>query len=197
MSQDGEGRERKAEARKSAVLAFLCSLVPGGGHMYLGLMDRGLHFMVLFFGSLFLATLVGGPFHELWSLVIAPVAWFYSFFEALRLTAAVNRGQAVADRGLLAPGRGWVYVGAGLALAGLLALLENLDLLRGFRALWLRQVLLPAGLLGVGLWLLIRELRAPRRPQGPAGRGGPAPGPDDAGGPNQSGPGEGGGSREA
>lgn len=30
-------------------LLFVTSLIPGAGHMYLGLMKRGLHLMVLFF----------------------------------------------------------------------------------------------------------------------------------------------------
>ncbi len=30
-------------------LLFVASLIPGAGHMYLGLMKRGLHLMVLFF----------------------------------------------------------------------------------------------------------------------------------------------------
>ena len=65
---------------KSKFLTFLFSLVPGVGHMYLGLMQRGLQFLVTFFGVIFLLVITN--LGEL-SLFL-PVIWFYNLFDALQ-----------------------------------------------------------------------------------------------------------------
>lgn len=65
---------------KSKFLTFLFSLVPGVGHMYLGLMQRGLHFLTLFFGVIFLMIIT-----NLGQLsLFLPVIWFYNVFDALQ-----------------------------------------------------------------------------------------------------------------
>lgn len=65
---------------KSKFFTFFFSLVPGVGHMYLGLMQRGLQFLVTFFGVIFLLVLTN--LGEL-SLFL-PVIWFYNLFDALQ-----------------------------------------------------------------------------------------------------------------
>ncbi len=41
---------------KSKFWAFILSLIPGVGYMYLGLMRRGLEVMTLFFGTIFVSS---------------------------------------------------------------------------------------------------------------------------------------------
>lgn len=65
--------------KKSRFWTLVFSLVPGAGHMYLGLMKQGIQMMLLFFGTITLITFVGV---ELLGLFI-PVIWFYSFFDVL------------------------------------------------------------------------------------------------------------------
>lgn len=62
--------------RKMITIAL--SIVPGAGHMYLGLMKQGLQFMSIFF---FAAFLMGWLNMSLF-LFILPVVWFYSLFDA-------------------------------------------------------------------------------------------------------------------
>ena len=68
---------------KSKGLAVIFGLMPGAVHMYLGKMKRGMTLLLLFWGSLALATLLG-----MGAICFAmPVVWFYAFFDNLNLTA--------------------------------------------------------------------------------------------------------------
>lgn len=63
--------------KKSKALTFICSMLPGAGHMYIGFMKIGLSFMSVFFFLIFLASWLN--IDEL--LFILPLVWFYSFFD--------------------------------------------------------------------------------------------------------------------
>ncbi|MGI5893107.1 MAG: hypothetical protein ACOX6P_00780 [Candidatus Merdivicinus sp.] len=66
---------------KSKGLAIIFGLMPGAGHMYLGKMKRGMTLMLLFWGSMALAMLLG-----IGALTFAmPIVWFYAFFDNLNL----------------------------------------------------------------------------------------------------------------
>ena len=63
--------------KKSKFLTFVLSILPGAGHMYMGFMKTGVSFMSVFFFLIFLSSwLDTGPL-----LFIAPLIWFYSFFD--------------------------------------------------------------------------------------------------------------------
>lgn len=152
------GRQRP----RPMVLAFIFSLVPGAGHMYLGLMDRGIQLMLIFFGTLFLSSpgLGEGLLSNLWAMVVAPVTWFYSFFDALQTAGRLNQGEDVADRPIVA----WDVVrareglwGWALIALGVVALLDSLGLGQPFISDWLRRLTAPLAISGLGLWLLFRE----------------------------------------
>jgi len=65
--------------KKSKFLTFVFSMLPGAGHMYMGFMKIGVSFMSVFFFLIFLSSwLRTGPL-----LFIAPLIWFYSFFDCL------------------------------------------------------------------------------------------------------------------
>jgi len=71
----------------SKFLTFLFSLLPGAGHMYIGLMKRGLSFMVLFAATI-AATFMGStlrltPILFAFALAI-PVVWLATFFDLWR-----------------------------------------------------------------------------------------------------------------
>lgn len=63
--------------KKSRFLTFICSLLPGAGHMYMGFMKTGVSFMGAFFFIIFLATFLN--IDQL--IFILPLIWFYSFFD--------------------------------------------------------------------------------------------------------------------
>ena len=73
---------------KSKFLTFFLSFLPGVGHLYLGLLTRGLHFMLLFFGSIFIIILVN--IEAL--IVLLPIIWFYSLFDALQRYELLSEG---------------------------------------------------------------------------------------------------------
>lgn len=61
---------------------FLSVVVPGIGHLYLGLNRQGLQFMVVFFAAVFL--------HLPFTAVIVPIVWFYALFDVLQKTERYN-----------------------------------------------------------------------------------------------------------
>ncbi|MDS0527445.1 hypothetical protein NNC19_17280 [Clostridium sp. SHJSY1] len=63
--------------KKSRFLTFICSLLPGAGHMYIGFMKTGVSFMAAFFFIIFLSSFL--KINEL--IYIVPLIWFYSFFD--------------------------------------------------------------------------------------------------------------------
>jgi hypothetical protein len=58
--------------------AMFFSLMPGAGHMYLNLPKQGVQLMGLFFLTIFLSDWLHFGFFG----VLAPIIWFYSFFDA-------------------------------------------------------------------------------------------------------------------
>lgn len=73
---------------KSKFWAFLLSLIPGAGHMYLGMMRRGVQLMALFM----LPIMIAGFLRLEVFLFTLPIIWFYSFFDSMnRLGTPENR----------------------------------------------------------------------------------------------------------
>lgn len=66
--------------KKSRLFSLLCACWPGAGEMYLGLMNRGLAIMLLFWG-----IIAVGIFGFVVLMFLLPVLWFYSFFDTLTL----------------------------------------------------------------------------------------------------------------
>ena len=64
--------------KKNKILFFLFSLIPGAAHMYIGLVKRGLVIMLALVAGAGLAMMADTPA----LLLLLPVLWFYSFFDA-------------------------------------------------------------------------------------------------------------------
>lgn len=64
--------------KKNKILFFLFSLIPGAAHMYIGLVKRGLVIMLALVAGAGLAMIADTPAF----LLVLPVLWFYSFFDA-------------------------------------------------------------------------------------------------------------------
>ncbi|MFB7139723.1 hypothetical protein ACFCYN_08740 [Gottfriedia sp. NPDC056225] len=102
-------------------LVYILSILPGLGHFYLGLMSRGLQFMLLFFGTIFLTNLISS-----FGFFI-PVIVFYSYFDALQYHSKYREDIELIDEPILNNHFkvnkfliGWVLIGFGC-----LSLLEN------------------------------------------------------------------------
>lgn len=90
--------------RKSKFATTILSIIPGLGHFYLGLMNRGLTFILAFFGWIAFVVFFAALTSEeqfLALLVALPVVWFYSLFDAWKLCEAINRQEAVQDRSII------------------------------------------------------------------------------------------------
>jgi hypothetical protein len=78
------------------------AIVPGLGHFHLGLMQRGMSTMALFFGIivfiLFIASMTSGSF--LAFLFALPIIWFYTLFDVLNLYKRKKIGETLTDRSL-------------------------------------------------------------------------------------------------
>ena len=99
-SFEGLNVPNDANSTKTVML----SLIPGLGHMHLGLMYRGLTFIIGFFGILtmifFIAVLTGeGGF--LVFLGALPIIWIYSLFDAIQLLHRKNRGEVLVDKSIM------------------------------------------------------------------------------------------------
>lgn len=137
--------------RKSPGVALLFSLLPGLGHIYLGLHQRG----IAFFGA-FLASLWLGEHAELSGAIIAFV-FFYAMIDAYQLATGPTPTPSQGS-----PRKGNLVLGSVLIVAGALALYSNfypLDF--SFLADWW-----PLALIVLGLWMLVADLRTSRRQQG-------------------------------
>lgn len=83
---------------------ILLSFVPGLGHFQLGLMQRGLSFLISFFGvitMMFFITGVTGESVFLLLLGLLPIIWLYCMFDVVQLVHRKQAGELLLDRSLL------------------------------------------------------------------------------------------------
>ncbi len=110
--------------KRSKVLTFFLSFVPGVGHLYLGAMNRGLQFLILFFGSIFFVDLLRLGMFPFW----LPIIWFYGIFDALQKADDYILYGEIVDEPLV----GWQalqfkssWLGWGLVVLGVYLLLDR------------------------------------------------------------------------
>ena len=146
-------------------IVFLFSLVPGAGHMYMGLMTRGLQILV---GFMLGCALLGFSYN--FNFIIGPamvVLYIFNLFDAYNCRKRIQAGAEVPDEPVVYVGG--VYVGIGLIVMGALGLLFTLDNLHRMSA-WFYDVmgniirLLPSLiLLAIGLVLLGKGRKKDRK----------------------------------
>ncbi|WP_338553958.1 hypothetical protein [Paenibacillus sp. KS-LC4] len=145
--------------QKERTNTLLLSIIPGLGHMALGLMQRGIAFLIAsigLFAVVIFISLVTGTEEFLIFLLGVPVIWIYSMFDASQQLHRKKRGEPLEDRPFfeemeeymnkgrknkalaatlsLFPGAGHLYLGLqtrGLQImAGFLASVYLMDALR-------------------------------------------------------------------
>lgn len=148
-------------------IVFLFSLVPGAGHMYMGLMNRGLQLLV---GFMLGCSLLGFTYN--FNFIIGPamtVLYVFNLFDAYNCRKRIQAGVDVPDETIVKVGG--VYVGIGLIVLGGLGLLFTLDNLHHMADLFYDIVgnairLLPSlVLLTIGLVLLSKNRKKARAGQ--------------------------------
>jgi len=140
--------------KKSKALTFFLSFVPGLGHYYLGLMNRGLQFMVGFFGFIFLMNFLNlnsFPF-------LLPIIWFYSLFDALQKYQILAETNNVKDEPLFSmeqwkPNKLWI--GWGLIIIGGYSLFDQITMRFGWQYQYMLKNSLVAVILIILGWYLI------------------------------------------
>lgn len=145
----------KPPVHKSPGLAVFFSLLPGLGHIYLGLYQRGVAFFAAFLAALWLSD------HADLSGAIVAFVFFFAMFDAHRMAGLLGTSPLPMQQAgtLNVPtnlSKGNLTLGVVLLLAGALLLYSNfypLDL--SFLADWW-----PLGLILFGLWLLVRDLKS-------------------------------------
>ncbi len=65
--------------KKNGFLTFCLALLPGAAHMFMGFFRQGISLMTAFFALI----AVGSTLELTIFLLMVPVLWFYSFFDAL------------------------------------------------------------------------------------------------------------------
>lgn len=74
--------------------ATVLSFIPGAGHMYLGIMKRGLQLMVAFFGLIAVSNVFySADFIGLFSVIV----WFYSVFDCYHIRKKLQHGEIVEE----------------------------------------------------------------------------------------------------
>lgn len=114
------------EDRKyNKLYTFLLSIVPGAGHMYLGLMKKGLQFMFLFFGVIVITDLI---YSARSFTILNIVIWFYAFFDAYHSRRKLEAGMSVEEdlfSELKLSSANPKYVGIGLVTLGVIVLFQQ------------------------------------------------------------------------
>ena len=159
---------------KNRFLVFLCSLIPGAGQMYLGLMRRGIAIMLSFVVMIALSDMLRISL----VLLLLPVIWAYSFFDTFALSKLPEEKRTELNSKFVFLGDGKkanvfsgkkrAVFGVGLIFVGLFAIL-NTFMYSGF--IWnnypelrwfmdrLPTFLVSAGIIILGIYLLFSKKR--------------------------------------
>lgn len=114
--------------------AIFFSLMPGAGHMYLGLIRQGIQIMLLFFFTWFIAH--SYDFHFFY--IFIPIIWFYSIFDVSKKSLLAEDQLKDEDLPIFSNkqllnnlGKGNSierYIAYGLILLGFFSMIDNIVL---------------------------------------------------------------------
>ncbi len=158
-----------ARRNYSSFWAFMFSLIPGAGHMYLGLMNRGVQLMITFFALLAIPNILYfTDFIGLFSIII----WFYSVFDSYHIRKRINMGELVEDKtsfNIDLRNINYNHLGIGLTIFGSIVLLDNVILRMPFidnhshslyvMMNYIRKSIFPVLLIVIGVILLRKSKR--------------------------------------
>ncbi|HHT50288.1 MAG TPA: hypothetical protein GXZ78_02290 [Eubacteriaceae bacterium] len=161
MKENDPLRRRKVI---NGFLWFVFSLVPGAGHMYMGLMQKGVLLLGIFLGLAALVSILG--IFDFALALGSVLVYVYAFFDSLGMKRAIERGEIVEDRGLEGLNLGKInlyYVGIGIVVLGVFSLIETFIQTFGYLPIVMniyygfRRSVLPIFLIVLGIWLIRRS----------------------------------------
>ncbi|MFC4075596.1 hypothetical protein [Salinithrix halophila] len=135
--------------KQSKAATFILSFIPGLGHFHLGLMNRGLQLMIVFFGAAFLFNLIDFSFP-----FALPIIWFFGLFDALQHYDRIRDTGVVDDQPFFAwslsttRSSGGKWVGWVLIITGVFLLVDH------FLPEFIRTALFAILLIGVGIRII-------------------------------------------
>ncbi|WP_127533471.1 hypothetical protein [Paenibacillus kobensis] len=100
----GQSYGNSAQHANERFYTILLSFLPGLGHLQIGLLQRGMTFMVGFFGLFMMILFVSVLSHQSGFLVFLgalPIIWIYSMFDAVRMQGRKQAGEILEDRSVL------------------------------------------------------------------------------------------------
>jgi TM2 domain-containing membrane protein YozV len=144
-------------------LWFIFSLMPGAGHMYMGLMKRGVMLLGIFLGVIALNNLF-----YMWDIgaLGSVLVYVYAFFDSLSVKKALEKGEMVVDEGFEQLSLGKInlyYVGIAIIILGILTLIQiNLNIFNFLPIVrnifyGIQRSILPILLIVIGIWLIKRS----------------------------------------
>ncbi|KGA95816.1 hypothetical protein AJ85_10475 [Alkalihalobacillus alcalophilus ATCC 27647 = CGMCC 1.3604] len=95
--------QQKTDDSERLFITFM-SLIPGLGHMQLGLMNRGLTLMVAFFGLITMViftTVLTGQGVFIVFLGLLPIIWIFNLFDVIQFVNKKGKGEELVDRSIL------------------------------------------------------------------------------------------------
>ncbi|MWC27196.1 hypothetical protein [Paenibacillus sp. MMS18-CY102] len=101
---NGYSNQVQAQQTNERFYTILLSFLPGLGHLQLGLLQRGITFMVGFFGLFMMIVFVSVLSDQPGFLVFLgalPIIWVYSMFDAVRMVGRKQAGETLIDRSVL------------------------------------------------------------------------------------------------
>ena len=91
--------DRENNQNVKPFLMFLCSLLPGCAHMYMGLVKRGIQLLLTFLLLIGFATTIDGLEFLLIPLIV--VLFVYSFFDGYSIYRNIKAGKTVKDESVI------------------------------------------------------------------------------------------------
>lgn len=151
-------RRRDLPYKVPALAGFLCGIMPGLGHVYVGYFQIGVTVALVFAGSITaLATGVSRGFEPLFGLTIA-FTYLFGIVDAIRRAALYNRYLEGLGEDMPPPelvGAAWSGSRAGGLLLIGLGVLLTLETMFDVDLEWLADVW-PLALVGLGVWLFLK-----------------------------------------
>jgi len=143
--------------RRSPGLATVLSVIPGVGHLYLGLYERAAAIVLVFALGVWLADVVEvGPF-------VVMFVWFFGLFDAYRQAQAINLGievEPLMRQRRVKPMHASLGFGVFLLVVGLIVLWNQffpIDF--SFLEVWWPLILVLGGVYLIGRYLLDQRRR--------------------------------------
>jgi len=112
---EGAAPMLSADQQQEKSRTIMLSILPGLGHMSLGLMQRGITLLIAFIGMfaiiVFLTSIVGNGALLVFLLAL-PVIWIYSMFDVIAILHAKHRGESISDKSVFEELEGHIASGA-------------------------------------------------------------------------------------